>query len=88
MGPEDYGRLTFQYPKNWSVYVDKDVTKGGTYSAYLNPVTVPPVSSSQQYALRVTIEEKDYDKVLASYDASVKKGDLSSSSVKVRCKHI
>lgn len=81
-GPGDYGGLTFQYPKNWSVYIDKDVTSGSTFSAYLNPVTVPPVSAKQQFALRVTIEEKAYDKVIASYDSAVKKGDLSSSSVK------
>lgn len=81
VGPDDYGRVTFKYPKTWSVYVDKDVTRGGTFSAYLNPVTVPPVSKSQQFALRVTIEEKDYDKVLASYDSDVKRGDLRSSSV-------
>lgn len=78
-GPDDYGRLTFSYPKTWSVYVAKDVSKGGSYEAYLNPVTVPPVSSSQQFAARVLIEEKDYDQVLKSYDSLVKKGDLRSS---------
>jgi cytoskeletal protein RodZ len=81
VGPDDYGRLTFNYPKTWSVYVDKDASTGGTYEAYLNPVSVPPVSSTQQYALRVTIEQKDYATALTSYDAAVKKGDLKSSSV-------
>jgi hypothetical protein len=81
VGPDDYGRVTFNYPKTWSVYVNKDVSKGGTYEAYLNPVTVPPVSATQQFALRVVIEEKDYDKVITSYDALVKKGDLNSSSI-------
>jgi len=81
VGPDDYGRLTFNYPKTWSVYVNKDATSGGTYEAYLNPVSVPPVSSVQQYALRVTIEQSDYDKVITSYASLVKKGDLKSSSV-------
>lgn len=81
VGPDDYGRVIFDYPKTWSVYVNKDVTAGGIYEAYLNPVTVPPVSLSQQFALRVVIEEKDYDKVITSYDSLVKKGDLKSSSV-------
>lgn len=84
VGPDDYGRLTFNYPKTWSVYVNKDVnTSGGTYEAYLNPVSVPSVSNAttQQYALRVTIESKDYDKVIASYEFLVKKGDLRSSAV-------
>jgi hypothetical protein len=79
VGPDDYGRLVFNYPKTWSVYVAADTSKGGTYSAYLNPVTVPPISNTQQYALRVTIEEKDYDQVVKSYETLVKKGDLRSS---------
>lgn len=78
VGPDDYGRLTFNYPKTWSVYVAKDVTEGGSYEAYLNPAVVPPVSDKQQFSLRVTIEQDDYDKVVKEYDARVKKGDLRS----------
>jgi hypothetical protein len=81
VGPDDYGRVAFDYPKTWSVYIAQDATDGGTFEAYLNPVTVPPVSSSQQYALRVTIEQRDYDKAIASYNTSVKNGDLKASSV-------
>lgn len=81
VGPDDYGRLTFNYPKTWSVYINKDASNGGTYEAYLNPVSVPAVSSAQQYALRVSIEEKEYASVLGSYDSLVKKGDLKSSAV-------
>ena len=81
VGPTDYGRVTFNYPKTWSVFVNKDLSVGDTYEAYLNPVSVPPISSSQQYALRVTIESKDYEKATASYDYLVKKGDLTASIV-------
>lgn len=80
VGPDDYGRVTFMYPKTWSVYVAQDASQGGDYSAYLNPVSVPPVSTTTQYSLRVTILQEDYDQVLKSYDALVKKGDLSSSA--------
>lgn len=80
VGPEDYGRLTFSYPKTWSVYEAKDTSNGGAYEAYLNPVTVPPISAKQQYALRVTIVEKDYDQVVRGYESLVKKGDLRSSA--------
>jgi len=79
-GPDDYGRLIFDYPKTWSVYVARDVSRGGTYEAYLSPITVPPVSPTQQYSLRVTIEEKDYDQVVKTYEALVKKGDLRTSA--------
>lgn len=81
VGPDDYGRLTFSYPKTWSVYVDKNGANGGAYEAYLHPITVPPVGQSNQlFALRVVIEDKDFDKVVAEYDSLVKKGDLKSSA--------
>jgi hypothetical protein len=80
VGPDDYGRLTFDYPKTWSVYEATDISKGGDYEAYLNPVTVPPVTSTQQYSLRVLIQQKDYDQIVKSYEALVKKGDLRSTA--------
>ena len=80
-GPIDYGSVTFKYPRNWSVYINKDASSGGNYEAYLNPATVPAVSTSQQFALRVLIEQKDYDQILTSYDSLVKNDALNSSSV-------
>lgn len=80
VGPDDYGRLTFSYPKTWSVYVATDIIKGGTYQAYFYPGVIPPVSSDQRFALRVVIEEKNYDDVVKQYDTKVKSGDLSSSA--------
>jgi len=79
IGPEDYGRVAFYYPKTWSAYIAKDINQGNTFEAYFNPVTVPFPSATQQFALRVTIEPKDYDKEIASYEALIKKGDLRSS---------
>lgn len=82
VGPDDYGRLAFKYPKTWSVYVPADASKGGNYEAYFNPVSVPTIKNDQQFALHVTIENKDYDKVVETYTARVKSGDLTSSTVK------
>lgn len=82
-GPSDYGNLSFSYSKLWSVYVNKDASKGGNFEAYLNPKTVPPVSASERYALRVLIEEKDYDQVISSYNNLVTKGDLKVSTYKI-----
>ena len=85
-GLDDYGRLTFDYPKTWSAYQATDVSKGGgaTYEAYLNPLLVPPVTpankNSMKYALRVTIEQQLYDQVITTYSARIKKGDLQSSA--------
>jgi len=81
-GPEDFGALSFDYPKTWSTYINKDASSG-TFQAYLNPITVPPVADATQFALRVTIETRDYDTVLNTYQTLVKKGDLKSSTIKV-----
>lgn len=80
VSPDDYGRVTFKYPKTWSTYIATDPTRGGKYEAYLNPVTVPRVSATEQFALRVTIEDRNYDEVVESYKSKVNNGDLASSS--------
>lgn len=79
-GPEDYGLLSFTYPKNWSVYVAEDPAMGGgSFMAYLNPVVVPPISSkTARFALTVAIENRAYDDVLDGYRKSIEKGDLTS----------
>jgi hypothetical protein len=79
VGPDDYGRLTFKYPKTWSVYVASDASSGGNYEAYLNPITVPTVNPKQIFALRVTIYDKDYEQLIKQYDPLVKKGDLKQT---------
>lgn len=79
--PADYGRLTFNYPKTWSASQFTDVSKGGgaKYEAYLNKDTVPPVTATQKFAIRISIEQKTYDQTLASYAPLLKKGDLKSN---------
>lgn len=79
-GPDDYCGLSFNYPKTWSTYVANDIKNGGDYEAYLSPDVVPPVSADQQYALRVLIEQKDYDDVTARYQSLITKGDLKPST--------
>jgi hypothetical protein len=80
VGPDNDGRLTFSYPKTWSVFVASDGTNGAPYTAYLSPITVPPVTDQQQYSLRVTIEQRDYNQVVQSYQSKVQTGDLRASA--------
>lgn len=80
VGPDDYGRVSFMYPKTWSAYVAKDGSTGSVYEAYLNPGIVPAVSTAQPFALRVVITDQDFDRVISRYDSLVKKGDLKASS--------
>lgn len=80
IGPDNYCGLTFMYPKTWSVYESEQIQNGGDYKAYLNPVVVPPVSDSQQFAMRVLIEQRDYDDVVSQYDSLVQSSKLRQSS--------
>lgn len=85
-GPADYGSLNFKYPRTWSVYIAQDGEEGTTYTAYLNPGTVPPAIGTvdtTQFALRVTIQEAAYDTVVNQYQYQVKQGKLTSSAVTI-----
>lgn len=70
-GPVDYGQLSFEYPRTWSVYVANPATNGGSFEAYFNPNQVEAVSNNTINALRVTIQNKNYEDVVAQYQRSV-----------------
>ncbi len=74
-GPADYGQLTFEYPKTWSVYVAADASNGGDFSAYFNPAQVDTVSNSTINALRVTILDRNFEDVTSEYQKYVEKED-------------
>ncbi|MDO5451760.1 MAG: hypothetical protein Q4F56_01590 [Candidatus Saccharibacteria bacterium] len=78
-GPADYGQLTFEYPKTWSVYVADPATAGGDFNAYLNPVQVETVGENTVNALRVTILNEGFDEVTQAYQEVMEdeKSDLT-----------
>lgn len=76
-GPVDYGQLTFEYPKTWSVYVAAAANKGGDFNAYFNPGQVNAVSKETINALRVTIRDESYDKVTEKYQKAMDKKDAN-----------
>lgn len=84
-GPADYGQLTFEYPKTWSVYIENDAAKGGDFNAYFNPVQVNAVGKDTINALRVTISTTSYDEVVADYqrDLERKNSNLTVQSVEI-----
>ncbi len=76
-GPADYGELSFEYPKTWSVYEAKDAATGGDYEAYLNPGKVYPVGTNTINALRVIIKDQSYESFVSNYENNVKNGKLA-----------
>ncbi len=81
VGPNDLGRVTFQYPKTWSVYVDSDGSNSSDYKAFFHPGEVPPTQGQNKFALRVTISNQSYDQILQQYSSLVKQGQLRSSTL-------
>lgn len=74
-GPVDYGQLTFNYPKTWSVYVESDASNGGDFHAYFNPNQVDEVSEDTINALRASIVEKSFDDVAKEYQRVMDRPD-------------
>lgn len=79
LGPVDYGQLTFEYPKTWSVYIAKDASNGGDFEAYLNPGQVDAVSNTTINALRVVIRDKSFEDVAAEYQRVMDRKDSGLS---------
>lgn len=84
-GPIDYGQLTFEYPKTWSVYVAEAATDGGDFNAYFNPIQVDAVGKDTINALRVTIRNKSFEDVTEEYKRAMERKDsgLTVESVTV-----
>jgi hypothetical protein len=80
-GPADYGSVSFEYPKTWSVYIADDSKDSNEYLAYFHPVAVPPVNDERPYALRVIIVNRRIDEVLERYEAKIEDRKLKSSPV-------
>ncbi|MBO7657382.1 hypothetical protein J6S55_01965 [Candidatus Saccharibacteria bacterium] len=70
-GPVDYGALTFEYPKTWSVYVPMNAANGGDFEAYFNPVQVDAVNNENVDSLRLAIKDVPFDSVTAQYQGSL-----------------
>lgn len=77
-GPTDYGELSFEYPKTWSVYIAEDASKGGDFEALLNPAEVNAPGKDVINAVTVTIVDKPIDKVQSAYEKLVSKGNLTA----------
>lgn len=79
-GPSDYGSISFEYPKTWSLYVENDGSNNSDYSAYFKPVQVDPINDrSSRYALRFKILNQQITTVQSQYDSKLQDGSVTSS---------
>ena len=78
-GPSDYGSISFEYPKTWSVYVEKDGTNNSDFVAYFQPKQVDATNNKEsRYALRFQILNRQITSVQSSYETKIKNGKLTS----------
>lgn len=86
-GPDDYGRVSFKYPKTWSAYIAKDASSGGDFEAYLHPSEVPAYTKDTIFALRIIIRSESFETAANRYqnliNAKDKDKKLDSSVISV-----
>ncbi|MBM3210254.1 hypothetical protein FJZ39_02855 [Candidatus Saccharibacteria bacterium] len=83
VGPDEYGRVTFRYPKTWSVFVESSGQDRNDYKAYLSPGVVPPIREDSRYAVRVEILNKNFDDVNREYERLTEDGAIKISNVEI-----
>lgn len=77
-GPEAFGSIHVDYPKTWSVYVHSPTSNPRPLEAYFNPRVVPSVQDQGSvFGLRIEVEQQPYSKLVATYNAAVKQGNVT-----------
>ena len=80
-GPATYGSISFNYPLNWSVYVDQTNTSTPV-NAYFYPDQVPSVNSGTPFALRIELVTTSYSEVVKRMDGVLKQGTVTAVAFK------
>jgi hypothetical protein len=81
VGLSDFGSIRFNYPKTWSAYNSQFANNG--YEVVFHPGVVPLVSNETAMALRVSVVGKQYEAVLAEYEALLTTGQLRATVINV-----
>lgn len=78
-GPQEYGAVSFKYPRDWSIYIDS--SSGLTpLSLYGAPAQV--VESADNHGIRLEVSNRDYETELARFERNINRGTLKSSVFK------
>ncbi len=74
-GPEQFGKVTVQYPKTWSAAIN-EVAGTTAVDGYFHPNFVPGFQSKTNFALRLQVVQQSYDSVLKQFDSLTKAGKV------------
>jgi hypothetical protein len=78
-GSPTYGSVSFNYPKNWSAYIDTTNTSE-PINGYFYPGEVPGIQSKTAFALRLELLSTDYSQVIQQLSSSVQQGTLTAKA--------
>ncbi len=84
--PTQYGSIRIGFPKTWSSYINLDTSSSaGSRSSidfYAHPDYVPATNTKdQRYALRMTLQNDDYNKILDGYRRDSSKNGTKISTI-------
>lgn len=80
-GPDDLGRISFNYPKIWSVYEAENGLNNSDYAAYFGPAPVLSINDdTARYALRFEIVYQSFENIANAYSYRVQDGSLKATS--------
>lgn len=77
--PSSLGSVKISYPKTWSVYAEEEGSGSKELEVYMHPGFVRSIDGDNLHALRVTLEDKQYAKVVDSYTRRIEDGDIKST---------
>jgi len=81
VGPSDFGSISFDYPKTWSVYNDQFDENG--YGVVFHPGVIPVVNDETAMSLRVSVVNQPYETIIAGYEKQVTEGSLRATVINV-----
>jgi hypothetical protein len=79
-GPDQFGKISVQYPKTWSAYIIESDRGGASVNDYFHPNVVPDVGEEDSsYSLRIQVVSQAYDNVVDDYKSEVENGKVTAA---------
>lgn len=76
------GSIKILYPKTWSVYADEKEGSSLPLSTFFHPKFVPS-NEKTAYAVRLTVENIEYDHEVEEFDSKLEKGTVKATPIEV-----
>ena len=80
--PSSLGSVSITYPRTWSAYIEETGGSSSPLEGFFHPKFVP-AEKDTAYALRITLESRDYDREVSSFTSDIEKGTVTSKPIKI-----